>query len=132
MMPVSIFFPTSFALLPLYRVPDFFVEGKVNLMGFRTGFWALDPAGDMKMLLTPNLHKTLYFVQQDKKLQKLMAMGILPGVSIQVVQKFPSFILKIGHSQIAMDEEMAKDIFIKNLRGSSQNITQKLTRPFIP
>ena len=58
--------------------------------------------------------KVAYLHTKDnKKLQKLMAMGILPGVSIQVVQKFPSFILKIGHSQIAMDEEMARDIFIR-------------------
>lgn len=51
--------------------------------------------------------------RDNKKLQKLMAMGILPGVSVQVVQKFPSYVLKIGHSQIAMDEEMARDVFIR-------------------
>jgi len=42
-----------------------------------------------------------------------LPLGILPGVSIQVVQKFPSYVLKIGHSQIAMDEEMARDVFIR-------------------
>lgn len=58
--------------------------------------------------------KVAYLHTKDnKKLQKLMAMGILPGVSIQVVQKFPSFVLKIGHSQIALDEEMARDVFIR-------------------
>lgn len=58
--------------------------------------------------------KVAYLHTKDnKKLQKLMAMGILPGVSIQVVQKFPSFVLKIGHSQVAMDEEMARDVFIR-------------------
>lgn len=58
--------------------------------------------------------KVAYLHTKDnKKLQKLMAMGILPGVSIQVVQKFPSYVLKIGHSQIAMDEEMTRDVFIR-------------------
>jgi len=58
--------------------------------------------------------KVAYLHTKDnKKLQKLMAMGILPGVSIQVVQKFPSYVLKIGHSQVAMDEEMARDVFIR-------------------
>lgn len=58
--------------------------------------------------------KVAYLHTKDnKKLQKLMAMGILPGVSIQVVQKFPSYVLKIGNSQIAMDEEMARDVFIR-------------------
>jgi DtxR family Mn-dependent transcriptional regulator len=49
----------------------------------------------------------------NKKLQKLMAMGLLPGVSIQMIQKFPSYVLKIGHAQVAMDKEMVKDIFIR-------------------
>ena len=58
--------------------------------------------------------KVAYLHTKDnKKLQKLMAMGILPGVSIQVVQKFPSYVLKIGHSQIALDEEMTRDVFIR-------------------
>lgn len=58
--------------------------------------------------------KVAYLHTKDnKKLQKLMALGILPGVSIQVVQKFPSYVLKIGHSQVAMDEEMARDVFIR-------------------
>ncbi len=58
--------------------------------------------------------KVAYLHTRDnKKLQKLMAMGILPGVFVQVVQKFPSYVLKIGHSQIAMDEEMARDVFIR-------------------
>ncbi|MDA8239186.1 MAG: metal-dependent transcriptional regulator [Nitrospiraceae bacterium] len=51
--------------------------------------------------------------RDNKKLQKLMAMGILPGISIDVRQKFPSYVLKIGHSQIAMDEEMAKDVYVR-------------------
>lgn len=58
--------------------------------------------------------KVAYLHTKDnKKLQKLMAMGILPGVSIQVVQKFPSYVLKIGHSQVAMDEEMTRDVYVR-------------------
>ncbi len=49
----------------------------------------------------------------NKKLQKLMAMGLLPGVSIQVIQKFPAYVLKIGHSQAAMDKEIVRDIYIR-------------------
>jgi len=40
-------------------------------------------------------------------------MGLLPGVSVEVIQRFPSYVLKIGNSQIAMDEEMARDVFIR-------------------
>ncbi len=51
--------------------------------------------------------------RDNKKLQKLMAMGLLPGVSVEVIQRFPSYVLKIGNSQIAMDEKMARDVFIR-------------------
>ncbi len=51
--------------------------------------------------------------KDNRKLQKLMAMNLLPGVSVEMIQRFPSYVLKIGHSQIALDEEMVKDIFVR-------------------
>ncbi len=58
--------------------------------------------------------KVAYLHTKDKKkLQKLMAMGILPGVSIEILQKFPSYVVRIGHSQVAMDQEMAEGIQIR-------------------
>ncbi|HDK82194.1 MAG TPA: DtxR family iron dependent repressor, partial [Nitrospirae bacterium] len=49
----------------------------------------------------------------NKKLGKLMTMGILPGVLVEVVQTFPSHVFKIGHMQVAVDREMAGDIFVR-------------------
>lgn len=51
---------------------DLFSEGKTAFFNAGSGFWALDPAGDMKMLLTPNLHKPLKHVSDDDKLQSLI------------------------------------------------------------
>lgn len=51
---------------------DLFLSGKVSVKGFQTGFWAFDPAGDIQMLLTPNMHKTLHFVSQDTVMQSLI------------------------------------------------------------
>ena len=48
---------------------DLFAEGKVAFYNGGSGFWALDPGGDMKMLFTPNLHKPLRHVSEDTKLQ---------------------------------------------------------------
>ncbi|MEC4686227.1 MAG: metal-dependent transcriptional regulator [Nitrospirota bacterium] len=50
--------------------------------------------------------------RDNKKLQKLMTMGILPGVTIEVMQTFPSYVFRLGHTQIAVDKEMATDIFM--------------------
>ena len=49
-----------------------FIKGEVAIMGASTGFWALDPAGDIQMLLTPNMHKLLQFVSNDDLAQNLI------------------------------------------------------------
>jgi DtxR family Mn-dependent transcriptional regulator len=46
------------------------------------------------------------------RLQKLMAMGITPGMQLHVIQKFPSHVFQIGQTQIAVDEEIANEIFV--------------------
>ncbi len=46
------------------------------------------------------------------RLQKLMAMGITPGMNVRIIQRFPSHVFQIERSQIAVDEEIAKEIFV--------------------
>lgn len=58
--------------------------------------------------------KVAYIQTKDnKKLQKLMAMGILPGMSITLIQKYPSYVLQMGHSQFAVDEDLAETVYIR-------------------
>ncbi|MBU2508342.1 MAG: metal-dependent transcriptional regulator [Bacteroidetes bacterium] len=52
----------------------------------------------------------------EKKIQKLISMGVLPGLEIKLKQKQPSIVFNIGYSEFAVDEEMAKDIYIKVLQ----------------
>ncbi len=49
-----------------------FVEGKVAITSGGSGFWAHDPVGDLQMLFTPNLHRSLDFVTKDENLQRLI------------------------------------------------------------
>ena len=49
-----------------------------------------------------------------KKLQKLMAMGLLPGMTVTLIQKFPSYVFQIGQSQFAIDKELAENIFVRS------------------
>ncbi len=50
-----------------YKSADF-NAGKVDLIFGKTGFWAKDPLGDLKMLFTPNLHQDLKGVWSDKEI----------------------------------------------------------------
>ncbi len=58
-----------------------------------------------------------YLAASDvSKMQKLMSMGVLPGCNLKLLRRFPSFIFKVGHSEFAVDDELAREIFVrKNL-----------------
>jgi DtxR family Mn-dependent transcriptional regulator len=49
----------------------------------------------------------------SKKLQKLMAMGVLPGNAIELNANFPSFVFSVDYSQYAVDADMAAAIIVK-------------------
>ena len=51
--------------------------------------------------------------EDSKKMQKLMAMGVLPGNKITLVQSFPSYIFRVGYSEFAIDTNLAKEIFVR-------------------
>jgi len=51
--------------------------------------------------------------EDSKKMQKLMAMGVLPGNRIVLIQTFPSYIFRVGFSEFAIDTNMAREIFVR-------------------
>ncbi len=55
------------------------------------------------------------YIQTDdnKKMQKLMAMGVLPGNRIILIQAYPSYIFKVGYSEFAIDSNLAREIFVR-------------------
>jgi DtxR family Mn-dependent transcriptional regulator len=50
--------------------------------------------------------------RDNREIQKLMAMGILPGSDIRLIRLFPSYIFAIGHSQFTVDRTLAEKIFV--------------------
>ena len=53
--------------------------------------------------------------EDSKKMQKLMAMGVLPGNRIMLAQSFPSYIFRVGFSEFAIDTALARKIFVRRL-----------------
>ena len=72
--------------------------GVVPLTEFKSG-----QEGEIAYILT----------EDNKKMQKLMAMGVLPGNKITLVQSFPSHIFRVGYSEFAIDTNLAKEIFVR-------------------
>ncbi len=59
-----------------------------------------------------------YLAASDgRKMQKLMSMGVLPGCQVDLMQSFPSYIFKVGNSQFAVDDSLAREIHIRRQRS---------------
>jgi DtxR family Mn-dependent transcriptional regulator len=55
-----------------------------------------------------------YLQAKDRsQMQKLINIGAMPGVSIVLLQKFPSYVFQIGQSQFAIDKELASSIYVR-------------------
>jgi len=51
--------------------------------------------------------------RDSKRLQKLIAMGVLPGAPIQLLRRSPTFVFRAGYSQFAVDADIAADIYVR-------------------
>jgi DtxR family Mn-dependent transcriptional regulator len=50
--------------------------------------------------------------RSNSRMHELTQLGIHPGVEVWIHQKFPVLVLRINHTQIALDAEVAKDIIV--------------------
>lgn len=51
--------------------------------------------------------------QTHPRLHKLMSFGIVPGVQIKLLQKSPSFVIQVDETQVALEEYIARDIYVR-------------------
>jgi DtxR family Mn-dependent transcriptional regulator len=81
----------------------------------RTGNLGVVPLTELK---SGQAGEIAYIQSEDnKKIQKLMAMGVLPGNRIVLQQTFPSYIFRVGFSEFAIDTNMAREIFVRPEEG---------------
>lgn len=52
-----------------------------------------------------------------------MAMGILPGAPISLIQSFPSYVFQVGQTQFAVDKEIAEAIYVRLVEETTDNQT---------
>ena len=51
--------------------------------------------------------------KDDKIVKKLLAMGVHKGMQITLEQRFPSFIIRVGRTRIAIDKDIASSIKVR-------------------
>lgn len=50
-------------------------------------------------------------------LERIANLGIVPGASVKLRQKHPSVVLEIGQTTLALDWEIAADLYVRRLAG---------------
>ena len=50
------------------------------------------------------------------RLDRLSSLGIVPGSIIRLHQKQPTYLIKIGETELALDRELAKEIYVKKMQ----------------
>jgi len=65
--------------------------------------------------LNPGQNGKIAYIQsrQSEEIQKLMAIGILPGTSIGLIRSYPSYVFQVGNTQYAVDRNIANEIYVR-------------------
>jgi DtxR family Mn-dependent transcriptional regulator len=55
------------------------------------------------------------------RMDRLAALGVIPGSEIRLHQRSPSFVIEVGETTIALDPEIAREIYVKRIdaRGNA-------------
>lgn len=46
-------------------------------------------------------------------MHKMMALGLMPGEKLEVLQTYPTYVLRLGHLQLALDRMLARGIEVE-------------------
>ncbi len=65
------------------------------------------PGEEAKIVfMTPGSHS---------RLDRLTAMGVVPGSMVKLHQKKPSYVIQLGETMVAVDKEITREIFVKKV-----------------
>jgi len=57
--------------------------------------------------------RVAYFsTREHSRLLKLSALGISPGISLRLIQKWPAFVVQCEETEIALEPDIAKNIYV--------------------
>ena len=49
----------------------------------------------------------------DRAVARLAALGILPGVRLRLVQRYPTFVFRVGYAEVAIDHALASMVHVR-------------------
>lgn len=65
--------------------------------------------------LSPGASGRIAYIHTNERatLEKLIAMGALPGADVSVIQTVPSYVFQVGQTQVAVDGQIADSIYVR-------------------
>lgn len=83
--------------------------------------------------LSPGQHGRIAYLlsNQSQEVQKLVATGVLPGTSISLIQRYPSYVFRVGNTQYAVDRNIANAIYVRlenSIRNSETGVVPRSRR----
>ena len=62
--------------------------------------------------------KVVYIsTKSHASLDRLSGIGVIPGLELTIHQKFPSMIIQYGETQLALDNDIAKNVFVRIIQN---------------
>jgi len=52
-------------------------------------------------------------LREGGRLERLLALGVLPGQPVALLQRYPSYVFRVGETQVAVDAELAGHIYVR-------------------
>lgn len=68
--------------------------------------------------LDPGSRGRIVFIapKDHSRMDRLSSLGIVPGTEVSLHQKKPAFVIRIGESELALDTDIAGEIYVKEIR----------------
>jgi len=65
--------------------------------------------------LSPGQSGVVAYIHGHRRelMQRMLAMGVIPGAPVTLVQSTPSYLFQLGQTQLAVDRETAQDIYLR-------------------
>ncbi len=73
--------------------------------------------------LKPSVPARVVEIQHDSEghWRKLSVLGILPGAQLVLVQRFPTFVVQVGYTMVALDAQLASLVLVEPTQPSSSS-----------
>lgn len=108
-----------------------FVENRLPILTFGSGFWSADPVGDLQMMFTPKLHSRLKFLAGDSKVRSLLKSIEETESDQEIINKLKDFNVYLNHSALMSVYLHSRKFYASKNIDQLRELPQQISAPSI-